>query len=104
MGRNSHQYTNSGGAPDRFKLGLGIRAEHSACAPRAGDLERISAAARGPRRLAGAVVRRLPGSKPLDGVRPLPPFRRTFGLLDQSRDPGAGDAVDPATDAAHLRP
>jgi hypothetical protein len=35
-------------------------------------------------------------------VRPLPAFRREFRVLAQSRNPGAGDAVDPAADAARI--
>ena len=80
-----------------------VRGRHPPVAGRAGAVERLSAAAMGHRRLSGTLVRRLSGPQPLHRVRPLSAFRRGFVLLDQSRHPGAGDAVDPATGAARVR-
>ena len=49
------------------------------------------------------MVRRLSRPQPLHRVRSLSAFRPRFVLLDQSRDSGAGDAVDPAADAKSVR-
>src|SRR5437879_5995150 len=98
-----YHYADYTGARNRPVLGLDCRRHNPPDVDRAGALERLSAAPVGHRRLSGPVVRRLSGPQPVHRVRSLPAFRRGFELLDQSRDSGAGDAVDPATDAARVR-
>ena len=85
------------------RSGLDRRRRHPPDVARACAVERLSPAPMGYRRLSGALVRGLSGAQPLHGVRPLSAFRRGFRVLDQSRDPGAGDAVDPAADTARAR-
>ena len=103
-GGKSHQHADIAGA-DRcgYAVGLDRRHRHPIDVAGPRPVEWLSPAPVGYRRLPGAVVRRLSGAQPLHDVRPLSSFRRGFELLDQPRDQRAGDAVDPAVDAARTR-
>src|SRR5439155_5422808 len=103
-GGRPHSYAAFTRARDRRCPGLGGRDRHSLSSARTRHLERLSAASMGYRRLSGALVRGLSGPQPLHGIRAISAFRRGFLVLAQSRHPGAGNAVDPADDAARVRP
>src|SRR5207253_6327322 len=86
-GWKPHQHADFARARRRVPIGLDRRGRYSPDAARPRFVEWLSAAPAGYRRLSGTVVRGLPRAQPLRRVWALPPLRRGFGVLDQSRDP-----------------
>ena len=104
--RNSggtNKYAYPARATNRPGSGLDHRDRHSVSVDRARAMERLSAAAIRHRRLSCALVRGIPGSQPLNGLRHIPASGGSLALLAHFGCPGPLGHVDRSSDPARVR-